>query len=60
MTEKGTMVTWRAKDLPRFARAQEQAAARKSKSFHFDGNEYDVGYAKYLLMHLEERFNVHV
>lgn len=39
--------------LERFKRTYAQAAANQSAAFTFDGNEFDPGYAKYLIEYLE-------
>lgn len=41
--------------LERFKKAYEQAVAAKADTFLFDGNEFVVGYAKYLIVFLETK-----
>jgi len=51
-----TAISWTAPMLARFKRAYSKALNAKAGSFTFDGNEFVVGYAKYLIEYLEGRF----
>jgi len=43
--------------LQRFKKAFKRVTKNKSKtSFKFEGNEYNVSYAKYLIEYLESKF----
>lgn len=46
-------VLWDRPKLARFRRAYRAAVAAAAPTFRFDGNEFVVGYAKYLIEYLE-------
>lgn len=47
------IVSWDKPSLKAFKREYEKAVRRGWKTFTFHGNEYVVGYAKYLIEYLE-------
>ncbi len=49
-------VNFTPEKLRRLKVAREEAVQAKKDSFVLDGDEYDVGYAKYLIEFLEEKF----
>jgi len=51
--EAEIVVAWTLPMLKRFKVAYQEAAAAKADTFMFDGNEFVVGYAKYLIEYLE-------
>jgi hypothetical protein len=42
--------------LQRFKRAFKKATKESKEVFIFEGNEFVIGYAKYLIEYLEEQF----
>ena len=50
------MITWTAEKLKRFKSRYLEAVQYKLEQFEFDGDEYVVGYAKYLIEYLESKF----
>lgn len=49
------MITWTSAMLRRFKVAYNKAVADNVDTFLFDGNEFVVGYAKYLIEYLDSR-----
>jgi hypothetical protein len=49
-------ITFTAGRLIEFKTAYHTAVAAGRETFSFDGNLYDIGYAKYLIEYLEDRF----
>lgn len=49
-------ITWTAAKLKRFKNAYLAAVQYKLEEFEFDGDDYVVGYAKYLIEFLETKF----
>ena len=49
----GTVITWTRPMLQRFKVAHANALCEDKTEFTFDGNEFVVGYAKYLIQYLE-------
>lgn len=49
-------VNWTAAMLIRFRMAQHKAMLVHLESFMFDDNQYNTGYAGYLIEYLEEQF----
>ena len=53
------MINWTQPMLERFKTAYRAAAPQgKDATFMFDDNEFVVGYAKYLIEHLDSQFGV--
>jgi hypothetical protein len=50
------VITWTPAMLARFKKAYDKAVAEKADTFMFDGNEFVVGYAKYLIEYLNGVF----
>lgn len=48
-------VEWNRPKLERFKQAYKHAVANGLGMFHFDGNDFVTGYAKYLIEYLENR-----
>ena len=51
-----TMINWTRPMLSRFIQAHDAAAKGKQTMCIFDGNEFDTGYAGYLIEYLEGEF----
>ncbi len=53
-----TQIAWSREKLARFKREFKRQCTNKTRcdSFVFDGNEYVLGYAKYLIEYLETTF----
>ena len=51
-------ISWTVDMLKRFKKAYEEASKEEKMSFMFDYNEFDLGYAKYLIEFLEIKFKV--
>jgi hypothetical protein len=51
-------ITWTQPMRARFKLAYRQAVNTKAETFLFDGNEFVVGYAKYLIQYLDKLFTV--
>lgn len=49
-------VTFDAKKVEEFRKAYVNAKENKAESFFFEGGEYLVSYAKYLLEYLDTKF----
>jgi hypothetical protein len=47
------IINWNKPMLERFRKAYQKAVAEKVDTFMFDGNEFVVGYAKYLIQYLD-------
>jgi hypothetical protein len=47
-------ITWDRQMLDRFKIAYQQAVQSQRETFFFDGHEFLVGYAKYLIEYLEQ------
>jgi hypothetical protein len=56
----GKSVSWTRPKLIRFAKAYEAAKANGCDSFVFDGDDYLVSYAKYMLQFLAPKFDIEV
>lgn len=52
----GKTVSWTKSKVKNFRTIIAHAQEKKLETFTFDGNEYDLKYAKYLLEYLEGRF----
>lgn len=52
---KPTMVNWDRPMLDRFKMEYEKVRGGSDEVFQFEGNEYVVGYAKYLIEYLEQK-----
>jgi hypothetical protein len=57
----GTEVTFTRAKLDRFRKAYERAVREKESgtgpdTFRFEGNEYYIGYAKYMIWYLDRCF----
>lgn len=50
------VISWTAPMLARFKIAYNAAVNQKVDSFMFDGNEFVVAYAKYLIEFLDDKF----
>jgi len=50
-------ITWTLPKLKRFRRACRKADRSNAGVFTFDGHEFVVGYARYLIEYLETRLN---
>jgi hypothetical protein len=48
-------VSWTKVKFRKFKRAYQKAVRDNESLFLFDGNEFVVGYAKYLIQYVEER-----
>lgn len=46
-------ILWTKPMLERFRKAYQKAVADQVDTFMFDGNEFVVGYAKYLIQYLD-------
>lgn len=53
---KRKVVEWTPEMLKRFQVSYTKAVEEKAKTFIFDGNEYVVDYAKYLIEYLTSEF----
>lgn len=53
MTEDPIMVEFNKIKLIKFEKAYDKAEKANAESFVFEGNEYVLGYAKYLIEYLE-------
>lgn len=53
----GSIINWTPDTLARFKRAYAKALKDDVPTFTFEGNEFVVGYAKYLIEYLEGKFN---
>jgi hypothetical protein len=49
-------INWTLPMLKRFKAAQKAAVVRDDSEFFFEGNEFDVKYAKYIIQHLDSLF----
>jgi late competence protein required for DNA uptake (superfamily II DNA/RNA helicase) len=47
------IINWTPAMLARFKKAYDKAVTEKVDTFMFDGNEFVVGYAKYLIQYLD-------
>jgi len=54
MSEQAT-ITWTRPMLERFKRKYQRAVDAKIKYFTFDGNDFVVDYAKYLIQYLDDK-----
>jgi len=54
MSDKVT-ISWDRAKLERFKQAYKKAVDARSDTFTFDGHDFVVGYAKYLIEYLEGR-----
>jgi hypothetical protein len=52
----GKPVSWTKPKMKQFRAAIKHAEGSREIQFEFDGNEYDLKYAKYLLEYLEDHF----
>ena len=52
----GKTVSWTKSKVKNFRTIIAHAEESKLETFTFDGNEYDLKYAKYLLEYLEDHF----
>jgi hypothetical protein len=50
-------IHWTPEKLKWFRKAYDEAEARGAKEFIWDGHEFVLGYAKYLISFLEEKLN---
>lgn len=55
ITDERKSINWTRPMLDRFKKEYEKHAKDVQGSFMFDGNEYVVGYAKYLIEYLESK-----
>ena len=55
MSEGHVMIEWDRDKLSRFRAAVLQAKARNNDQFRFEGHEFVVGYAEYLIEFLDDR-----
>ncbi len=53
---KFPIIEWTPDKLMKFKAAYAGAIIGKHNSFEFQGNEYDTGYAKYLMEYLDDQF----
>jgi hypothetical protein len=53
MTQDPIMVEFNKDKLIKFKKAYDKATDELKTVFTFEGNEYDLGYAKYLIEYLE-------
>ena len=53
---KAPMIEFNETTLQQFKKAYEKATMRLETTFTFEGNEFDSGYAKYLIKYLELNF----
>jgi len=56
MNEPQKTINWTPEMLRRFKMAYKDAVAAKKDTFLFDGNEFVVSYAKYLIEYLDSIF----
>lgn len=56
MADEQKMISWTKPMLERFRKAYQKAVADNADTFMFDGNEFVVGYAKYLIQYLDNQF----
>ena len=49
-------LSWTKEAFLKFKKAYELALNQKNESFFFEGNEFLVSYAKYLIEYLEPQF----
>ena len=52
-----TTLNFTPDSLEEFKKVFKEAKESKEHYFFFEGNEYFLGYAKYLIEHLENQFN---
>lgn len=52
----GKTVSWSKPKLKRFKTAYQHAKDKELADFTFEGSEFDLKYAKYLIEYLEEHF----
>jgi hypothetical protein len=57
MKEQTVNIDWTAARLKRFNAAYAAACVAGVDTFRFEGNEFVVSYAKYLIEYLQGRFN---
>jgi hypothetical protein len=50
-----TSINWTRPMLERFKKAYEKARSAEQDTFEFDGNQFVVNYAKYLIQHLDSQ-----
>lgn len=55
MSNEQKMISWTRPMLERFKKEYQKAVAAKTDTFIFDGNEFVVSYAKYLIEYLETK-----
>jgi hypothetical protein len=55
MSDERKMINWTRPMLERFKKEYQKAVAAKKDTFVFDGNEFVVSYAKYLIEYLESK-----
>lgn len=56
MADKQKTIVWTKPMLERLRKAYQKAVADKADTFVFDGNEFVVDYAKYLIQYLDSQF----
>jgi hypothetical protein len=52
----GKTVSWTKPKVKRFKAVIQHVEESRESQFEFDGSEYDLKYAKYLLEYLEDHF----
>lgn len=57
MSDDRPVIRWTTDKLAKFAQTAAVAQAKDQKQFVFDGYDFDLGYAKYLIEYLNSQFN---